>query len=77
MMSTEAGGFVETSDGTLIHFTDLDLHAEALLTEGAFDVREHVLAGGGHLPNVQVTEKVNPLLASALGIPREDLVPQR
>jgi pimeloyl-ACP methyl ester carboxylesterase len=28
-----AGGFVETSDGTLVHFIDFDLHAEALRTD--------------------------------------------
>jgi 3-oxoadipate enol-lactonase / 4-carboxymuconolactone decarboxylase len=36
----------------------------------------HVLPGEGHFANVQVPEKVNPLLASALGIPA-DLVPER
>jgi pimeloyl-ACP methyl ester carboxylesterase len=36
----------------------------------------HVIAGEGHFANVQVPEKVNPLLASALGIP-EELVPKR
>jgi len=36
----------------------------------AFDVREHVLAGEGHFANVQVPENVNPLLASARGIPK-------
>ena len=36
----------------------------------------HVVAGEGHFANVQVPEKVNPLLASALGIP-EELVPVR
>jgi hypothetical protein len=35
-----------------------------------------VLAGEGHFANVQVPEKVNPLLASARGIPK-DLVPHR
>lgn len=33
MMSTEPGGFVESPDGTLVHFIDLDLHAEPLDTE--------------------------------------------
>ena len=33
MMSTEPGGFVESSDDTLVHFIDLDLHAEALRAE--------------------------------------------
>jgi pimeloyl-ACP methyl ester carboxylesterase len=32
-LSTEPGAFVETADGTLVHFIDLDLHAEALHTE--------------------------------------------
>jgi pimeloyl-ACP methyl ester carboxylesterase len=32
-MITEPGGFVETSDGTLVHFIDFDLHAEALRTD--------------------------------------------
>lgn len=36
----------------------------------------HVLPGEGHFANLQVREKVNPLLASGLGIP-EDLVPKR
>lgn len=35
MMTAEPGGFVETSDGTLVHFIDLDLHAEALRTDVA------------------------------------------
>jgi hypothetical protein len=30
---TEPGGFVESPDGALVHFIDLDLHAEALHTE--------------------------------------------
>ncbi len=33
MLSTEPGGFIESSDGTLVHFIDLDLHAAALHTE--------------------------------------------
>ena len=33
MLSTEPGGFIESPDGTLVHFIDLDLHAEALHTE--------------------------------------------
>jgi len=36
----------------------------------------YILAGEGHFANVQVPEKVNPLLADALGIP-EELVPKR
>ena len=32
-MSTEPGGFAEAPGGTLVRFTDLDLHAEALHTE--------------------------------------------
>lgn len=36
----------------------------------------HIIAGEGHFANVQVPEKVNPLLANALGIP-EELVPKR
>ena len=100
-MSTEPGGFVETSnDGTLVHCIDLDLHGEALRTDvndpinhgendptvpvaradelarGIPGATLHVLAGEGHFANVQVPEKFNPLLASALGIPK-DLVPQR
>jgi len=33
MLSTAPGGFAETKDGTLVHFIDLDLHAEALHTD--------------------------------------------
>ena len=82
MMSTELGGLVETSDdGTLLHFIDLDRRRQGRLRKlvevtFAFDVRGHVLAGEGHFANVQVPEKVNPLLASARGIPK-DLVPHR
>jgi pimeloyl-ACP methyl ester carboxylesterase len=36
----------------------------------------HVLAGEGHYAIVQVPEKINPLFADGLGIPRE-LVPRR
>jgi len=36
----------------------------------------HVLQGEGHFANVQVPEKVNPLLADGFGIP-QDLVPKR
>jgi hypothetical protein len=35
-----------------------------------------VLHGDGHFANVQVPEKVTPLLTDALGIPA-DLVPER
>jgi pimeloyl-ACP methyl ester carboxylesterase len=99
MMSTEPGGFVESSDDNLVHFIALDLHAEALRTEndpiihgendatvpvarddelakGIPGATLHVLAGEGHFANVQVPDKVNPLLASALGTAK-DLVPQR
>ena len=76
MMSTEPGGFVESSDDTLVHFIDLDLHAEAA-ARGERPVPiighlapPHALAGEGHFTNVQVPEKVNPLLANALGIPK-------
>src|SRR6478672_5201155 len=76
MMSTEPGGLVETSDdGTLLPFIDLDRRRQGRLRKlvevtFAFDVREHVLAGEGHFANVQVPENVNPLLASARGIPK-------
>jgi hypothetical protein len=30
MWITEPGGYVESPDGTLVHFIDLELHAEAL-----------------------------------------------
>jgi 3-oxoadipate enol-lactonase len=33
MLTTEPGGFAEAPDGTLVHFIDLDLHAEALHTD--------------------------------------------
>ena len=33
MLSTEPGGFAEAPGGALVHFVDLDLHAEALHTE--------------------------------------------
>jgi len=36
----------------------------------------HVIPGEGHFANVQVPEKVNPLVASALRI-LEELVPVR
>jgi len=36
----------------------------------------HVLQGEGHFANVQVPEKVNPLLADGFGIP-QDLVPKQ
>jgi pimeloyl-ACP methyl ester carboxylesterase len=35
----------------------------------------HIIPGEGHFANVQVPEKVNPLLASALGISGQ-LVPK-
>jgi pimeloyl-ACP methyl ester carboxylesterase len=125
MMRTERGGFVASSDDTLVHFIDLDLHAEALRTEVndpvvpihglgcnwhhwsrqidwvahsrrvvAVDVRgvrasgdkagyesldlpTAIIHGENDAPvPVQVPERVNPLLASARGIPK-DLVPQR
>ena len=49
--------------------------AEAL-AKGIHGATIHILPGEGHFANVQVPEKVNPLLANALGIP-EELVPQR
>jgi len=57
-MSTEPGGLVETSDdGTLLPFIDLDRRRQGRLRKlvevtFAFDVREHVLAGDGHIANV-------------------------
>jgi 3-oxoadipate enol-lactonase len=33
MLSTEPVGYAEAKDGTVVHFIDLDLHAEALHTE--------------------------------------------
>ena len=33
MLSTEPVGYAEAADGTVVHFIDLDLHAEALHTE--------------------------------------------
>ena len=39
------------------------------MAAGIRDATLHVLPGEGHFANVQVPEKVNPLLASALGIP--------
>ena len=33
MLSTEPEGYAEAKDGTLVHFIDLDLHAEALHNE--------------------------------------------
>lgn len=49
--------------------------AEAL-AKGIRGATIHILPGEGHFANVQVPEKVNPLLADALGIP-EELVPRR
>jgi pimeloyl-ACP methyl ester carboxylesterase len=46
------------------------------MAEGIRDATLHVLPGEGHFANVQVPEKVNPLLADGLGIPA-GLVPQR
>jgi 3-oxoadipate enol-lactonase/4-carboxymuconolactone decarboxylase len=46
------------------------------MAAGIRDATLHVLPGEGHFANVQVPEKVNPLLASALAIPAE-LVPKR
>ena len=45
------------------------------MAEGIRNATLHVLPGEGHFANVQVPEKVNPLLANGLGIP-EDLVPK-
>jgi len=46
------------------------------MAEGIRDATLHVLPGEGHFANVQVPEKVNPLLADGLGIPA-GFVPQR
>ena len=46
------------------------------MAEGIRDATLHVLPGEGHFANVQVPEKVNPLLADGLGIPA-GLVPER
>jgi 3-oxoadipate enol-lactonase len=46
------------------------------LAKGIRGVTLHVLPGEGHFANVQVPEKVGPLLAGGLGIP-QDLVPKR
>ncbi|MGA9360291.1 MAG: alpha/beta hydrolase [Mycobacterium sp.] len=46
------------------------------LAKGIPGATIHILPGEGHFANVQVPEKVNPLLANALGIP-EELVPRR
>ena len=46
------------------------------MAEGIRDATLHVLPGEGHFANVQVPEKVNPLLADGLGIPT-GLVPER
>jgi len=86
MMCAERGGFVASSGDTQIHFIDLDLQAEALrgvLAGGdkagyeSLDLPTTSIHGenDAKVP-VQVPERVNPLLASALGIPK-DLVPQR
>ena len=69
MMSTQPGGFVESSD----HVIDLDLHAEALRTE----VNDPVVLIHGHgCKWHHWSRQINPILASALGPPK-DLVPQR
>jgi len=49
--------------------------AEAM-AGGISEATLHIIQGEGHFANVQVPEKVNPLLADALGIPGE-LVPRR
>ena len=49
--------------------------AEAL-AKGIPGAVMHIIPGEGHFANVQVPEKVDPLLAAALGIPGE-LVPKR
>jgi len=46
------------------------------MAEGIRNATLHVLPGEGHFANVQVPEKVDPLLADGLGIP-QDLVPKR
>jgi pimeloyl-ACP methyl ester carboxylesterase len=46
------------------------------MAEGIRNSTLQVLPGEGHFANVQVPEKVNPLLAAGLGIP-QDLVPKR
>lgn len=46
------------------------------MAEGIRNATLHIIPGEGHFANVQVPEKVNPLLASALGIPGQ-LVPRR
>ncbi len=46
------------------------------IAEGIRNATLHVLPGEGHFANVQVPEKVSPLLAEGLGIPA-DLVPKR
>jgi pimeloyl-ACP methyl ester carboxylesterase len=64
---------------TIIH-GDKDATVPVALAE--FEAEEipnstlHVLQGEGHFANVQVPEKVNPLLADGFGIP-QDLVPKQ
>ena len=64
---------------TIIH-GDKDATVPVALAE--FEAKEipnstlHVLQGEGHFANVQVPEKVNPLLADGFGIP-QDLVPKQ
>ena len=47
-----------------------------VMAKGIPGATMHVIPGEGHFANVQVPEKVNPLLALALGIP-EEFVPKR
>ncbi|MEV6027823.1 hypothetical protein [Streptomyces sp. NPDC052036] len=75
MSSSEPGAFVEAPDGTLVHFIDLDLHAEAL-AEAIPGATVRIIPGEGHYAIAQVPERVTPLLAEALGIP-DELVPKR
>lgn len=76
MMTAEPGGFVETSDGTLVHFIDLDLHAEALRTDvvdpillihglGATGIIGHASLEGSHTaavwsPSTSAAAKARP-----------------
>ena len=69
-----------------IHVPTMIIHGEKDATVpvalAEFEAKEipnatlHVLKGEGHFANVQVPEKVNPLLADGFGIPA-DLVPKR
>ena len=64
---------------TIIHG---ERHATVPVAMAEFEAKEipnstlHVLEGEGHFANVQVPEKVNPLLADGFGIPAE-LIPKR